>query len=370
MGFRVADDPRSLVGMRRLPAFVTAAATGTVAVSSLTWAGSAQAADGVTASLDRGTLTVQGRGMLPPGDVIIDGTSTSADIYLDPDIPSTLALTAGPGCRAVGSRALTCDGPVKAIRIDLWTVSYAQNPVVFAVTENTLINTTFWGSPFADEFYGGPGSDRIRGGGSGDVLFGGDGDDNIFGGSGPDLLDGEGGEDVVFGDAGPDSITADDDGGAVDLVNCNSFNARDVGTDNNPANPPTNNVSFDRGLDRVTDCGVPGAPGVTKAPALTGIPAVGRNYTPSAGTWTGKGLVMSYAWFSCPRASDLVSFTDDPSDSTCIEVHAGVGAPGLTYKPTASDRGKFLKLRSTARNSAGFWAVVSDASPAVVVQKR
>lgn len=356
--------------MRRVPAYVTALSIATVAASSLTWASSAQAADGLTASLDRGTLTVEGRGMLPPGDVIVDGTSASIDVYLDPDTPSTLLLTAGPGCRAVGSKALTCDGPVKAIRFDLWTVSYAQSPVVFAVTENTLIDTTFWGSPAADEFYGGPGSDRIRGGGGGDVLFGGDGDDNIFGGSGPDLLDGEAGEDVVFGDAGPDSITADDDGGAVDLVNCNSFNARDVGTNNDPANPPTNNVSFDRGLDRVTDCGVPGAPGVTKAPALTGVPAVGRNYTSSAGTWSGRGLVMSYTWFSCPRASDWVSFTDNPSDSTCFEVHAGVGAPGLTYKPTASDRGRFLKLRSTARNNAGFWAVVSNASPAVVVQKR
>jgi hypothetical protein len=154
------------------------------------------------------------------------------------------------------------------------------------------------------------------------------------------------------------------------LVNCNSFNARDVGTNNDPANPPTNNVSFDRGLDRVTDCGVPGAPVATKAPALTGVPAVDRKYTASAGTWTGKGLIMSYTWFYCPTATDWVSFTEDPSDSTCFEVHAGEGAAGLTYKPKPKDRGGFLKLRSTARNNAGFWTVVSSASPAVVVQKR
>ena len=355
--------------MRRVPAFVTALAMGTVAASSLTWASSAQAAEGLTASVEFGDLTVQGRGMLPPGDVIIDGTSTSVDIYLDPDTPSTLALTPGPGCRAVGSKALTCDGAINRVRIDLWAVSYSQTPVVFAVTENTAIGTTFWGSPFADEFYGGPGSDRIRGSSGADVLFGGDGDDSIFGGSGADVIDGEGGEDVVFGDAGPDSITADEDGGAVDLVNCNNFHARDIGTDNNPASPPTNRVSFDRDLDRVTDCGVPGSPGVTRAPALAGVPVVGRNYTASAGTWTGRGLTMSFAWFSCPRANDSVPPTDDDASGGCTKVLARDGTAGLTYKPRASDQGMFLKLRSTARNNAGFWTVISGASPAVAPKR-
>lgn len=356
--------------MRRVPVFVTALAMGTLAASSLSWASSAQAAGDLTASVEFGDLTVQGRGMLPPGDVIIDGTSSSVDIYLDPDVPSTLVLTPGPGCRAVGSKALTCDGAINRVRIDLWAVSYTDTPVVFAVTENTVINTTFWGSAFADEFYGGPGSDRIRGGVGADVLFGGDGADSIFGGPGADVIDGEGGKDVIFGDAGPDSITADDDGGAVDLVNCNNFHARDIGTDNNPAKPPTNNVSFDRDLDRVTDCGVPGSPGVTKAPAFTGVPAVGRNYTSSAGTWTGRGLAMSFAWFSCPRANDWVPPTDDDVPGECTKVLARDGTSGLTYKPKASDQGKFLKLRSIARNNAGFWTVTSDASPAVVTSRR
>lgn len=368
--FLLAEGPRSLIFMRRVPAYVTALSIATVAASSLTWASSAQAKEGLTASLEFGAVTVQGHGMLPPGDVVIDGTSTSVDIYLDPDIPSTLPLTAGPGCRAVGSRALTCDGKIDSIRIELWTISYSGTPVVFAVTENTPIETRFYGSPFADEFYGGPGSDWIRPGWGNDVIFGGAGDDWIFGGAGADVLDGEGGEDVVFGDAGPDTITADEDGGAVDLVNCNNFHSRDVGTNNDPANPPTNSVTFDRGLDRVTDCGVAGAPGVTKAPAFTGVPTVGRNYTPSAGAWTGRGLTMSFAWFSCPRANDWVPFTDVDVPGRCTKVLARDGVSGLTYKPTASDRGNFLKLRSTARNNAGFWTVISDASPAVVTPKR
>lgn len=358
--------------MRRVPVSLATLATVAIAAGSLSWAASAQAADGFTVSVSGGTLSVVASGELGPGDIVISGSPSSISVYLDPDSPSSLALIPSAGCTA-GSPGLTCrpaSGSFEAITVSFMLASFTKGPAAIAMTETTNLPVTFFGSFDRDEFYGGPGADTILGYGGDDALFGGGGDDAIFGGDGADEIDGEAGSDTVYGDAGPDSITADGDGKTADWVNCNNYMPGVMGTNNDPANPPTNDVSFDKGADRITDCGEPGAPGVTKSPALAGTPTVGKNYTASAGTWTGKGLIMSYAWFACPKADDTVPYSDDDPDGACAAVFAKDGPPGLTYKPKASDKAKFLKLRTTARNNAGFWTVVSNASPAVVAPKR
>ena len=358
--------------MRRIPPSLIAFSTAAIVAGSLAWAAPAQAAGGLTVSVSGGTLSVTASGEMGIGDVVIDGAPSAIQVYVPTDSQGPVALTPGAGCTTSGT-GVACQpsgGSFQAITISLMLASFTSGPVAIALTETTSLPVTFFGSFDRDEFYGGSGADTILGYGGNDALFGGGGDDAIFGGDGADDIDGEGGADTIYGDAGPDDITADGDGKATDWVNCNNYIPGVQGTNNNPDNPPTNDVSFDKGADRITDCGEPGAPGVTKPPALTGTPTVGKNYVASAGTWTGKGLIMSYAWFACPKSDDTVPYSDDEDAGACAAVFAKDGTPGLTYKPKASDKGKFLKLRSTARNNAGFRTVVSSASPAVVLPKR
>ena len=358
--------------MHRLPVSFVTLAISALAAGSLSWAAPAQAAGGVSVSVSGGTLSITASGEMAPGDLEIAGSASQIKVYVPEETSGQVTVTPGSGCSASGS-GVTCQpsgGSFQSITISLMLASFTRGPVAIAVTDTTAIPVTFFGSFDRDEFYSSSGADTILGYGGNDALFGGDGDDAIFGGDGADDIDGEGGSDTVYGDAGPDDITAEGDGKAPDWINCNNYVPGVVGTNNDPANPPTNDVSFDKGADRITDCGEPGAPGVTKPPALTGTPTVGKNYVASAGTWTGKGLIMSYAWFACPKVDDTVPVNDDDDAGACAQVFAKDGTPGLTYKPKASDKGKFLKLRSMARNNAGFWTVVSTASPAVVLPKR
>lgn len=332
----------------------------------------AQAADGISVSVSGSTLSITASGQMAPGDLEIAGNASQIRVYVPEETTGPVTVTPGAGCSASGT-GVACQpsgGPFQAITISLIGASFTSGPLSIALTDTTAIPVTFSGSLDRDEFYSGSGSDTIRGYGGNDALFGGEGDDAVFGGDGADVIDGEGGSDTVYGDAGPDNITAEGDGKAPDWINCNNFMPGVVGTDNDPANPPTNDVSFDKGADRITDCGEPGAPGVTKPPALTGTPTVGRNYVASPGTWTGKGLIMSYTWFACPKVDDTVPINDDEDAGACAQVFAQDGTPGLTYLPKAADKDTFLKLRATARNNAGFWTVVSTARAAVVLPKR
>ena len=331
-----------------------------------------QAARGVSVSVSGGTLSITASGQIAPGDLEIAGNASQIKVYVPEEGTGPVTLTPGSGCATSGT-GVACQpsgGSFQAITISLMLASFTSGPLAIAVTDTTSIPVTFSGSVDRDEFYSGSGSDTILGYGGNDALFGGEGDDAVFGGDGADGIDGEGGSDTVYGDAGPDDITAEGDGKAPDWINCNNSMPGVVGTNNDPANPPTNDVSFDKGADRITDCGEPGAPGVTTPPALSGTPTVGQNYEASAGVWKGKGLIMSYAWFACPMFDDIVPMSDEEAAGACAQVFAKDGTPGLTYKPQAADKGKFLKLRSTARNNAGFWTVVSTASPAVVLSKR
>lgn len=362
----------------RLPAFIALSSLA-IATAPLGLSGSAQAADGIAVSVSMSTLSVQApSSSLPPGEVVLTGSSSTVYVYVDPESPSTLTLSPGSGCQAgsppgidaPAGTAIACSGRFDLVNISLMLASFPKGPAAFAISPSLVLPVNFFGSFDKDEFYGGNGSDVVLGYGGNDALFGGGDDDAIFGGDGADTIDGEDGSDTIFGDAGPDDITADGDGKAVDWVNCNNWLPGVIGTNNPPAPAPYNDVTFDKGADRITDCGEPGSPGVTTPPRLSGVPVVGKAYTAVAGAWTGQALKMTYSWFSCPSADDTVPYLEEDPAGKCAQVQMRDGAAGLTYAPKASDLGKFLKLRSTARNNAGFWTVVSAASPKVVRARR
>ncbi|MEY3733494.1 MAG: hypothetical protein RL347_853 [Actinomycetota bacterium] len=319
--------------------------------------------------------------VLGPGDVIV--TTFPYDrwerfgVYVDPESSSltvSVKLSPGVGCSDQWPSTTRAPLPVGAIYCgyadsDSRDVEFDLRGSTYSGGELTLINTTsidgsLSGSPFADNYYGGPGSDSVDGAGGDDVIFGGGGDDWLLGGDGRDLIDGEGGSDVIYGDAGADTITVDEDGEA-DWVNCNNFDRGVQNTDNDPDNPPINRVFADKGLDRVTDCGVAAAPAVKTYPTVSGIPVTGQPFSAKAGTWEGKALLLSYAWFACPTPTSAIPFLDDDDAGDCTEVAARDGDRGLTYTPKASDTGRYLVLRATARNNSGFAVAVSGYSGAV-----
>lgn len=319
--------------------------------------------------------------ILGAGDVIVTIVTVSQmdrfAVYVDPDSAppaSAVKLEPGVGCTSGWPSTSPAPLPFGAVYCsyanpDSLEVEFDLTGSAYTGGELSMINTTLVdgalrGSPHRDVFYGGRGNDSVDGAGGNDVIFGGAGDDWLLGGAGADTIEGEGGSDVIYGDAGPDSIEVDDDKGITDWVNCNNFDPAVIGTDNDPADPPINTISAAK-TDRVTDCGEPGAPGNTTPPAFPGTAEVGVAYPASAGTWTGQALIMSYAWFACPRADAPIPFADDDDPGDCAAVFARDGQQGLTYTPRSSDAGKYLVLRSTARNNAGFWTVTTRSAAPV-----
>lgn len=319
--------------------------------------------------------------VLGPGDVVVTTFPVSRwerfAVYVDPDSASltvSVKLSPGVGCSErwpyqppapLPDGAVYCgyaDSDSLEVEFDLQGSTYAGGEL--SLINTTSIDGALRGSPYRDQFYGGPGKDSVDGAGGDDVIFGGTGDDWLLGGEGQDTIDGEGGSDVIYGDAGADSITVDDDG-ASDWVNCNNFDKSVQNTDNDPDNPPINRVFADKGLDRVTDCGVAAAPVVLTYPSLADAPVVGEPLTATPGTWEGKALILSYSWFACPASDDTIPFFDGAPAGNCTEAFARDGEQGLTYTPSAATLGTFLKLRATARNNAGFAVAVSGPSEAV-----
>lgn len=317
-------------------------------------------------------VTVFDPGALGPGEVVIN--STGNWISVAPGTGGAL-LTPGQGCRFAvpdgqpasdypqGTSVVCGFGVWSYIRIDLQRSTYSGGDLLFA--SNARLGTSFLGSAHSDEFYGGPGSDSVDGAGGDDAIFGGDGDDWLLGGDGRDLIDGEGGTDVIYGDAGADTITVDEDGKTPDWVNCNNFDRAVQNTDNDPDSPPINRLFGDSGIDRITDCGVATAPVVKSYPTLSGKPTAGKALTAKAGTWEGKALILSYAWFACPTAEAAIPFDEVAPVGDCVEVAATDDDKGLTYTPRSNDVGKFLVLRATARNNSGFAVAASNVSESV-----
>jgi hypothetical protein len=84
----------------------------------------------------------------------------------------------------------------------------------------------------------------------------------------------------------------------------------------------------------------PVAPANTKAPVVSGTMVEGATLTASRGTWTGTAPVTySYQWLrSNTQGSSFTSIS---------------GATSATYKLTATDVGRRIRVSVTARNSAG-----------------
>jgi hypothetical protein len=88
-------------------------------------------------------------------------------------------------------------------------------------------------------------------------------------------------------------------------------------------------------------------------PAISGTPTEGQALTAANGTWTGtQPITFGYQWLRCDR-----------NGGGCANIG---GATGRTYRLTSADVDKTVRVRVTARNTAGS----SDATstPSAVVQ--
>ena len=92
-------------------------------------------------------------------------------------------------------------------------------------------------------------------------------------------------------------------------------------------------------------------PKATVAPALSGVAAVGRTLSSTAGAWNSQ-VTVAYQWLRC--AADGTGCTTIP------------GAKSATYAPVAADAGHRLEASVTGKNIAGTAASVSSPSQVVV----
>jgi hypothetical protein len=84
----------------------------------------------------------------------------------------------------------------------------------------------------------------------------------------------------------------------------------------------------------------PARPRNTAPPTISGTTQVGQTLTANPGSWTGQQpITFSFRWRRCDR-----------NGGSCSDIS---GATARTYVLTAADEGTTLRVRVTARNSAG-----------------
>jgi hypothetical protein len=99
---------------------------------------------------------------------------------------------------------------------------------------------------------------------------------------------------------------------------------------------------------------VVGPPVNTALPVVTGTPLVDQTLTVSPGSWSGRQPIsVSYVWLRC-----------NASGGECSTIP---GATGRTYRLTASDVNRKLRVSVTARNAVGSTTVLSSESGVIGV---
>ena len=93
----------------------------------------------------------------------------------------------------------------------------------------------------------------------------------------------------------------------------------------------------------------PAAPASVAAPAITGTAKVGKVLTGARGSWSGvPSAITSARWYRCTGAG-----TTTPTSFSLSGCVAISGATKATYKAVTADKGKYLRLRVTAKNESG-----------------
>ena len=96
-------------------------------------------------------------------------------------------------------------------------------------------------------------------------------------------------------------------------------------------------------------------------PRISGTPTEGQQLTATNGTWVGvQPMTFTYQWVRCGTDGG------DPLGSKCAVIS---GATKSTYTPVAADVGSRLRVRVTAKNSAGGTTDASNATAVVAAGK-
>ena len=123
----------------------------------------------------------------------------------------------------------------------------------------------------------------------------------------------------------------------------------------------TNSDGTNNELSDATAKVTEGTPVNQLEPQISGTPTEGRQLTASNGTWVGvQPMTFTFQWVRCGTDGG------DPLGSKCAAIS---GATKSTYTPVAADVGSRLRVRVTAKNSAGATTDASNASAVVTAAK-
>ena len=92
-------------------------------------------------------------------------------------------------------------------------------------------------------------------------------------------------------------------------------------------------------------------PALKTAATISGTAAVGKKLTANKGSWSGYPTpVATYKWYRCTVLSTRTALTAPTSAMKCSVI---VGKTASTYTLTTADRGKYIRVLISAKNSMG-----------------